>query len=189
MNIVPKSGLDCEQPPGKKGTRSLSEVIAANSAIPAPYRLSKAILALSVADTWGQAKREWTLADVFVADEPGTCLCGHFPIREHCVLTNRVNGNLAVVGNVCVKRFLGIDSEELFAAFRRIIRNHEAALSERAIDYAYERGWIAEWERRFSLDTGRKHRGKLTAGQLTKRVEINAKIIGRLTEREGRGHA
>jgi len=147
-------------------------------------------MARSVATDWHDARREWDLSSIFFTgpDEPGTCLCGHFPIREHCVLANRVNGNLAVVGNVCVKRFLGIDSEELFAAFRRIIRNHEAALSERAIDYAYERGWIAEWERDFSLNTCRKHRGKLTARQLTKRVEINAKIIGRLTER-GEGDA
>jgi hypothetical protein len=156
----------------------------------APYRLTEGIIALSVADTWGDAKREWELESVFFTEpgDYGTCLCGH-AIREHCVLTNRVNGNVAVVGNVCVMKFLGLDAEELFAAFRKIVKNPEAALSTKAIDYAYEHAWINDWERCFCLTTCRKSRPKLSPSQLKIRCEINAKIIGRLTEREGRDHA
>jgi hypothetical protein len=69
------------------------------------YALVREILARSVADNWFDAKQEWRLWRILFSapDDPGTCLCGHFPIREHCVLTNHLNGNEVVVGNVCVK--------------------------------------------------------------------------------------
>src|ERR1051326_1862766 len=89
-------------------------------------KLRKEILARSVPDDWFNAKREWELTRVFFSPpgHPGTCLCGH-PIRENCVLTNRLSGIEVTVGNVCVNQFLGLDSEELFAAVRKIIRSEE----------------------------------------------------------------
>ena len=42
------------------------------------------------------------------------CLCSHFPIKEICVIRNRVNGVRAEVGNVCVKKFLGLPSGKIF---------------------------------------------------------------------------
>jgi hypothetical protein len=72
------------------------------------YQLAQAMLPLSVADSWQQAKLEWTLAEVYRQDDPETCLCGHYPIIEICVLENKKNGNRAEVGNVCVKKFLGL---------------------------------------------------------------------------------
>src|SRR5262245_49233660 len=87
-----------------------------------PRRLVEEIIALSIADTWGEARGEWTLSDVYFTDTPGRCLCGH-PITEHCLLVNHLNGNEAVVGNHCVKRFLDIPSEPIFAGLRRIAHN------------------------------------------------------------------
>lgn len=43
---------------------------------------------------------------MYEVDEPDTCLCGHSPIIEICVLTNILNGKVAEVGNRCGKRFL-----------------------------------------------------------------------------------
>jgi hypothetical protein len=155
----------------------------------ARYQLAAEIIARSVGDTWDDAKREWDLAHVFISapDEPGTCLCGHHPIREHCLLTNRENGNEAVVGNVCVTKFMGLSSEKLFAAFRRIAKNREAALNAEAVDYAHRTGWIDDWQRRFYLDTCRRSRRKLSQKQLAKRVEINRKVLARVAASRGEG--
>src|SRR5262245_18392749 len=79
------------------------------------FKLFQRIIALSEADNWDDAKWEWSLEDVYFADQddPGTCLCGHHPIIENCVLVNRENENRATVGNVCVKKFLGLNSDKL----------------------------------------------------------------------------
>jgi hypothetical protein len=146
----------------------------------APYRLTEEIVALSVADTWREARREWSLSHVFFADadSPGTCLCGH-PIIEHCVLHNHQNGKEAVVGNVCVTQFMGIRTDRLFGAFRRVMENAEAALTAEAVAYAYGRGWLTDWERAFCRDTCRRRR--LSPRQMTKRVEINRLMLSRVT--------
>jgi hypothetical protein len=143
----------------------------------ASYRLVERIIALSVAGAWHQAKQEWEIARIFFADSdaPGTCLCGHSPIIEHCVLRNRLNGKIAVVGNVCVTKFLGLFSEKLFSALRRVARNPEAALNAETIHHAYARGWITPWEKSFYLDTWEKRR--LSARQRAKRVEINCRVL------------
>lgn len=71
-------------------------------------RLKAAILALSHADDWEVAKWEWKLIGVFEADEPETCPCGYHPIVEIFTIRNAITGHVADVGNVCVKRFLGL---------------------------------------------------------------------------------
>jgi hypothetical protein len=143
----------------------------------ARHRLADAIIARSVAVTWDDARLEWDLSSVFFADKdyPGTCLCGHQPIIEHCVLANRENGNEAVVGNVCVQKFIGLPTEALFRGLRRIMADRAAALSLEVIHYAIEKGWVNDWERRFYLNTrGRQH---LSERQRAKREEINARIL------------
>lgn len=52
------------------------------------FELTQKIIELSVADTWDEAKLEWSLHDVFKEEEPDTCLCGKFPILENCILRN-----------------------------------------------------------------------------------------------------
>lgn len=74
------------------------------------YKLTEEIIALSEASTWNRAKLEWSLYEVYEAEEPETCLCGHFPIIELCTLLNRYNGKFATVGNCCVKKFIGLPS-------------------------------------------------------------------------------
>jgi hypothetical protein len=143
------------------------------------FRLFKEIIALSIATTWEEAKAEWDLKNVYREDEPLTCLCGHTPIIEICVLQNRLNKNWAEVGNVCVTKFLGLESDLIFSGLRRIARDKDKALNEASTSYAYEQGWINEWERDFCLSTMRKR--SLTAKQALKRAEINRLILAKTT--------
>jgi hypothetical protein len=143
------------------------------------FRLFREIIALSVAKTWEEAKREWGLVDIHREDEPLTCLCGHTPIIEICLLRNRRNNNSAIVGNVCVNKFLAIESELIFAGLRRIAEDSTKALNGAATIHAHEKGWITDWEKTFSLDTVRKR--KLSEKQQRKRAEINQRVLVRTT--------
>ncbi len=140
--------------------------------------LSAEIIALSVANDWTAAKREWQLESVFFEDDPSTCLCSHFPILEVCLLRNVRNGNVAEVGNVCVNKFLGIPSKIIFDGLKRVANDREKALNAAAADYVHRKGWINDWEKSFLTDTARKR--SLTLKQAAKREQINRRILTRV---------
>ena len=142
-----------------------------------PFKLTEEIITRSVADKWWTAKKEWRLESIEFADrdEPGVCLCGHRPIIELCFLRNRENGNQTMIGNCCVKKFLKLGSQKVFAAIRRIAEDPERAVNAETIALAVERGWINDWERRFLTDTMRKRR--LSQSQRGKRLQINKKLL------------
>jgi hypothetical protein len=156
-------------PPPGAGPEAEGSVVA--------YRLAQEIVARSIADRWADAKLEWSLAEVFFLgpDECGVCLCGHFPIKECCVLVNHENGTEVTVGNCCVKKFLDLPSEAIFRALRRVARDPSKAISPAAVEHFHRRGWITAWERSFLLDTARKRRPSPKV--LAKRAEINAKLL------------
>ena len=145
------------------------------------FRLTQEIVNRSHARTWDEAKLEWVLNDVYEADEPETCLCGHFPIIELCNLRNKANGSFATVGNCCVKKFIGLPSDLIFRAVKRIRSDNEKSLNAEAIDYAHTKGWISEWERTFYFDIMRKR--VLTFKQRAKKVQINTKFIANMRRR------
>ena len=132
----------------------------------------------SVADNWGEAKLEWKLYGVQFEDEPQTCLCGHYPIKEVCTILNKQNGNFAEVGNCCVKKFLGLPSDKIFQSIKRIRKDDTKALSIEAVVHAHERGWINDWERGFYVDT--MNRRVLSPRQEAKRQQINNRVLNRL---------
>ena len=142
----------------------------------AEYKLSQEIIALSDADTWDHAKLEWDLDEIYKAnrDNPETCLCGHYPILEVCVIRNLKNGETVVVGNCCVKKFIK-ESDRIFRALDRIKDDYTKALNADTISYAYDKGWIDDWQKDFYIDTWRKR--KLSDKQLYHRVKINQEII------------
>ncbi len=100
--------------------------------------LKEIVLEHSESSRWEFAKREWKIADCYVAesaDDYGECLCGHSPIKYMFNLENAINGNeLFPIGNVCVKAF---DVEKLsnavdiFIAFtslgERLIKGEDIA--------------------------------------------------------------
>lgn len=139
------------------------------------FKLTAEIVARSNSTIWDLAKREWSLAEVYEADEPETCLCGHTPIIEICVLRNRVNGSHAEVGNCCVKKFMGIPSHLIFDGIKRVRKDPTSALNEAAIEHASSRGWITGWEETFLLNTKRKR--ALSDKQAAIRLRINQKVL------------
>ena len=138
-------------------------------------QLRDAIVARSVSQEWDAARLEWRLSHIYFVDDPEQCLCGHFPIIEVCVLANRKNARTAEVGNVCVKRFLGIRSDKIFACVKKLKKDSDKAPNAETIELLYEQGLISSWERKFSLDTMRKR--NLSGRQMIKRREINQKIL------------
>jgi len=140
------------------------------------YALSKEIISRSVANTWDQAKLEWEWVGWFKETNPyGTCLCGHSPITDHCVLMNRKNSERVIVGSVCVKKFLGLPADKIFHAIERIQEDPARSLNAETIDFAYEQGWITFLDSvSYGLLRGRK---KLAAEHLQKRIEINGKVL------------
>ncbi len=152
------------------------------------YKLSQEIILRSEADTWDEAKLEWKLAQVYYVSEAGTCLCGHSPIIEICVLHNKYNDNDAIVGNVCVKKFLGLSSDKIFQAVNRVSKDNEKALNAETIAHAHRRGWISDWDRNFYSDTIKKSKNSiiwkllLSPKELAKRIEVNQKVIKRIVK-------
>lgn len=139
------------------------------------YQLTAEIIKRSRAKTWDAEKLEWKLQRVYEAKEPHTCLCGHFPIIEICVLRNKVNGNDAIVGNCCVKKFIGLPSDKIFQAVKRVRKDPEKSLNAEAVQHAYDRAWITGWERDFCFDIMRKR--NLSTKQATKKIQINEKVM------------
>ena len=142
------------------------------------YKLTEEIIKLSQSQLWDVAKSEWTLYEIYEADEPERCLCGHFPIIEICTLKNKLNSNYATVGNCCVKKFIGLPSDKIFQAIKRVRKDDEKSLNAEAITHAYDKGWINDWEKGFYLDVMRKR--KLTPNQLNKKVQINNKLANKM---------
>ena len=133
------------------------------------------ILAMSQATDWEVARKEWGLVGIHDVDEPETCLCGHFPIIEICHIHNRVTGHSTDVGNQCVKRFLGLRSDLIFTAIKRVRRDPTKPLNADAISYFNERGLLNAWEYGFLQNT--LHKRKLSTAQMETRLRINQKIM------------
>jgi hypothetical protein len=142
------------------------------------YRLTAEILARSSASAWDEAKLEWVLHEVYEADEPETCLCGHFPIIELCVIANKKIGGLATVGNCCVKKFIGLPSDKIFQAVKRVRKDSSKSLNAEAVDHAFEKQWLTGWEKSFYFDIMRKR--KLTDKQAAKKRQINELVAARM---------
>ena len=104
-------------------------------------KLKEHILNLSAAEDFNVAKLEWHLDHIRVTEEFGRCPCGQ-KIKEHCYLNNIENGNTTWVGNVCVRRFMGIDSGTLFDGLRRVRANISARPNSMLIEYAWNQGYL-----------------------------------------------
>lgn len=139
------------------------------------YKLAEEIVKLSVSKKWDMAKLEWGLSEVYEDEEPNTCLCGHFPIIEMCVLKNKLNAELATVGNCCVKKFLGLPSDKIFQAVKRVRKDKKKSFNAETIVHAFDRKWINKWERDFYLNIMRKR--ILTDKQAQKKLQVNERVL------------
>ncbi len=144
-------------------------------------RLKEHILPLSNAADWSNAKNEWRLVGIEVQEEWDNCPCGK-EIKELCHLRNQLNGNVTYVGNVCVNRFIGIETGNLFAGLRRIIDSETANPNEDLIIHAYQFGYIFENEYKFLMQTKRKR--NLSIKQLEWKRKINRRIVSNTVVRK-----
>jgi len=135
------------------------------------YQLTSEIVNRSVAYTWDEAILEWSLLEVYESDEPETCLCGHYPIIELCVIQNKRNNNQVTVGNCCVKKFTGLPSDRIFQAIKRVRKDTSKSLNAEAIHHAFVREWINDWECKFYFNVMKKR--KLTTKQDAQKKRIN----------------
>jgi hypothetical protein len=140
-------------------------------------RLTAHILPLSQAQFFDAARKEWKLIGVEVSKEFDNCPCGQ-EIKEHCYIRNIHNGNTTYVGNVCINRFIGIDTGSLFAGIKRIAKDASANANEDLIEHAYRFGYIYESEYKFLMET--RHKRKLSEKQLAWKQKINRRITNRI---------
>lgn len=137
-------------------------------------RLKVHILPLSVSQNFDSARTEWDLVFVELSEEPDHCPCGQ-QILEHCYIRNRLTGRETYVGNVCINRFLKIETGSLFDGLKRIRDDSEANANEAVIEYAHGNGYLYPKEYQFLHDTKRKR--KLTGSQLSWKKKINSRIL------------
>jgi len=100
-------------------------------------RLKDHIIPLSIADNFDAAKNEWKLIGVELHEELDHCPCGQI-IKELCHIENKINGNKTYVGNVCVNRFIGIETGNLFDGIKRISLDNSANANADLIIHAYQ---------------------------------------------------
>lgn len=138
-------------------------------------RLKAHILTLSDASNFEEARLEWSLDAVEVSEVFDQCPCGQ-DIKEHCYIRNRRNGNQTYVGNVCINRFLQIETGNLFEGLKRIAANPKANANKDVIEYAWAKGYLfGENEYGFLIQTMRKR--NLSPSQMSWKKKINSRII------------
>jgi hypothetical protein len=140
-------------------------------------RLKAHILPLSKAKDFETARTEWKLVAVEISDEFDNCPCGQ-EIKEHCYIENASTGKQTYVGNVCINRFIGIDTGNLFDGLRRIAKDDTANANEDVIEYANERGFLFDQEYDFLTSTRRKR--KLSPKQIEWKRKINRRITSQI---------
>ena len=134
------------------------------------WMLIKEILELSENKIWNEAKKEWRLKDINKSKEPSTCLCGHYPILELCLMQNNKNNKETIVGNCCVNKFLDESKQnKMFTAIAK------GKVNKSLILLSYEKGIINDSERDFLLNVWRKR--ILSEKQQSWFNKLNIKII------------
>ena len=139
------------------------------------------ILSLSRASDFHSAKNEWRLIGVEIHDNFDNCPCGQ-RIKELCYIKNDKNGNKTYVGNVCINRFIGIDTGNLFDGLKRIAKDTQANPNEDLIINAYNLGYIHEDEYEFLMQINRKR--KFSDKQMAWKEKINRRIVNKTVVRK-----
>ncbi len=132
------------------------------------------ILPLSNAQEFSAAKNEWKLVGVELMEDWDSCPCGQ-SIKELCYIRNIFNGKETYVGNVCVNRFIGIETGNLFTGLKRIANDDLANANADLINHAYALGYIYEKEYKFLMETRLKR--NLSQKQMEWKVKINRRIV------------
>ncbi|MNH75798.1 hypothetical protein D3C73_280500 [compost metagenome] len=119
------------------------------------------------------ARKEWALVGVEISEEFDSCPCGQ-DIKEHCWIENRLTKQKTYVGNICINRFLGIETGNLFSGLKRIAANSKANANADLIAHAFQLGYIYENEYTFLMSTRLKR--NLSDKQSAWKEKINKRI-------------
>ena len=147
-------------------------------------RLKAHIITLSISQNFDAARTEWDLISVEISEETASCPCGQ-QILEHCYIQNRLTGYKTYVGNVCINRFLRIDTGHLFDGLKRIRDNPEANANEAVIEYAQKNGYLYEKEYKFLHDTKRKRKPSGPVAAWKRKINhriLNKTVVRRRSE-------
>lgn len=140
------------------------------------FKLTEEILKLSDSRYWDSAKIEWNFENAYYSEELQTCLCGHFPIRNICVIKNTKNKNIIEVGNCCINKFLGIDDgNKIFISIKRLKEDLTKSMSVEVLDYLKRKKILNDFEYKFYNNIIRKR--KLSDKQLKIKKSINQKLL------------
>lgn len=140
------------------------------------FRLAEEILKLSDSKSWDFAKLEWNFEMAYESEEEQTCLCGHYPIRNICVIKNKKTNNVTEVGNCCINKFLGIeDGNKVFTSIKRLKDDLTKSISVDVIKYMKNSTVLSEFEYHFYMDIHKKR--NLSEKQLDLKKRINRKLI------------
>lgn len=140
------------------------------------FKLTEEILKLSDSTYWDSAKLEWNFEYAYNSEELQTCLCGHYPIKNICVLKNKNNYRTTEVGNCCVNKFLGIkDGNRIFASIKRVKEDLTKSMSSEVLEYLNSKKVLSDYDYKFYSSTIRKQ--NLSEKQLEIKKRINQKLI------------
>ncbi|NVD42859.1 hypothetical protein HT585_28730 [Ensifer sp. HO-A22] len=147
-------------------------------------RLKSHIVPLSNSMAFETARLEWDLIGVEISEEFDQCPCGQ-DILEHCYIRNRLNGATTYVGNVCINRFVGIDTGNLFEGLKRIQADLSANANDDLIEHAYRMGYLFNDKEYHFLKQTRLKR-KLSSAQSAWKKKINRRILNQtIVQRRG----
>ncbi len=150
------------------------------------FKLTEEILKLSNSKFWESAKHEWNFEYAYCSDELQTCLCGHYPIKNICVIKNGNNKNVTEVGNCCINKFLRIeDGNKIFISIKRLKEDLSKSMSAEVLDYLKSKKILSSFDYNFYSNIIRKH--NLTQKQLETKKRINQKLID-FTSYEANSH-
>jgi len=68
-----------------------------------------------------------------------------------------------------------LPSDKIFQAVKRIRKDNEKSLNAEAIQHAYDKGWINDWEKDFYFNIMRKR--NLSSNQRNKKIQVNEKML------------
>lgn len=122
-----------------------------------------------------EIKDEWVFVCTEKLEEPESCLCGHYPIINSCVMRNKHNDSIISVGNVCVNKFFEQDFSYIFTDIAKLEKDITSSVTDKTRDYCLEKKFINDWEYHFLAN--RKGKKKASFKQIQKKTDINNKIL------------
>ncbi len=142
------------------------------------FPLIRGVVQKSNSVTWDEAKLEWELVDIYESNEPESCLCGHYPIKEICVLKNKLNQNTVEVGNCCVKKIWNFSSDKIFRNIKEIKKNILKSLNPDLLNFALKKNIISNSDYKFYIDIWRKR--VLSVKQEKWKTDINKRVLSKI---------